>query len=173
MKRLYNFLMIAMVAMMGMTFSSCQDQNIAMDLEGTWEGYTHMQSYYSGRYYNSTYSYVDFSTDPFRFTSGKGHWVDYYSGAPWDYIANHIEWRVKDRVIEIYFVEDDYTIYIDNYRLSDSHFTGRVYWNKSTDFTFDLVHTSSPRWDHYHYGYNYYAPGKDGKAPERPQRVLK
>ena len=74
----------------------CPPVHIASSLEGTWEGYTHMQSYYNGRYYNSTYSYVDFTTDPFSFTSGYGHWVDYYSNAPWDYIANNIEWHVRN-----------------------------------------------------------------------------
>lgn len=81
---------------------------------------------------------------------------------------------MRDKVIEIYFVEDNYTIYIDNYRLNDSRFQGRIYWNEWTDYTFDLVHTSSPRWDDYDYGYYYYAPSADGKsAPQRPQRILR
>lgn len=174
MKKLYNLFTLAMVALMSLTFTSCEDEYIASSLEGTWEGYTNMQAVYDGRYYNSTYSYVDFTTDPFRYTSGRGHWVDYFSNAPWDYLASHIEWRVRDRVIEIYFVEDNYTIYIDNYRLNDSRFQGRIYWDDMTDFTFDLVHTSSPRWDDYDYGYYYYAPSADGKpTPQRPQRILR
>lgn len=174
MKKLYNLFTLAMVALMSLTFISCEDEYIASSLEGTWEGYTNMQAAYDGRYYNSTYSYVDFTTDPFRYTSGRGHWVDYFSNAPWDYLASHIEWRVRDKVIEIYFVEDNYTIYIDNYRLNDSRFQGRIYWNEWTDYTFDLVHTSSPRWDDYDYGYYYYAPSADGKSsPQRPQRILR
>ena len=84
MKKLYNLFTLAMVALMSLTFTSCEDEYIASSLEGTWEGYTNMQAVYDGRYYNSTYSYVDFTTDPFRYTSGRGHWVDYFSNAPWD-----------------------------------------------------------------------------------------
>lgn len=181
MKKIYNILALALMAALSLTFTSCEDEYIASGLEGTWEGYTHMQVKYNGRYYNSTYSYVDFTTDPFRYTSGYGHWVDYFSGAPWDYLASNIEWRVRDRVIEIYFVEDDYTIYIDDYRLTDNHFRGRVYSDGPTDFTFDFVHTSSPNWNRYDYGWYdggyYYAPSASGKATapasERPQRVLR
>lgn len=179
MRKLYSFIILAMTAIMSLTLTSCEDEYIASGLEGTWEGYTHMQAEYHERYYNSTYSYVDFTTDPFRFTSGYGHWVDYYSGAPWDYIASNIEWRVRDGVIEIKFIEDGYTLYIDRYRLTDNHFTGRAYSDDGYNYEFDLVHTSSPRWDDYYYGWDdgyYYAPAKGGaKAPvkERPQRVLR
>ena len=174
MKKFHQYFSLALLAIMSLSLASCEDEYIATSLEGTWEGYTHMQSYYNGRYYNSTYSYVDFTTDPFSFTSGYGHWVDYYSNAPWDYIANNIEWHVRNGVIEIYFVEDNYILYISDYRLTDRHFKGRVYWDEATDFEFDLVHTSSPRWDEYDYGYGYYyAPSPNGKAPERPQRVLR
>ncbi len=181
MRKLYSLLAFTLTALMSLTLTSCEDEYIASGLEGTWEGYTHMQAGYNGRYYNSTYSYVDFTTDPFRFTSGYGHWVDYFSGAPWDYLASNIEWRVRDGVIEIHFVEDNYTVYIDRYRLTNNHFTGRAYDGYNYDFSFDLVHTSSPRWDSYDYDwdggyYYYYAPAKGGsKAPvkQRPQRMLR
>lgn len=170
-------MMLVLVATMGLSLTSCEDEDIANTLEGTWEGNTYMYSYYNGRYYQSTYSYVDFTLDPFHFTSGSGHWVDYYSNAPWDYVANHIDWRVRDGVIQIYFEEDNYTIYIERYALNDDHFTGTIYWDNDNDRNFDLVHTSSPNWNNYYWGYNWYAPAKvkaqNGAASkERPQRVF-
>ncbi len=104
--------MLAIVATLGLALTSCEDEDIAYTLEGTWEGNTYMYSYYNNAYYQSTYSYVDFSRDPFTYTSGTGHWIDYYSNAPWDYVANHIYWWVDNGVINIHFEEDNYTIYL-------------------------------------------------------------
>ena len=53
MKKLYNLFTLAMVALMSLTFTSCEDEYIASSLEGTWEGYTNMQAAYDGRYYNA------------------------------------------------------------------------------------------------------------------------
>lgn len=176
MKRIQQLTLVLLTALMGVALTSCDDEDIAYTLEGTWEGNTYMESYYNGHYYNSTYSYVDFSRDPFTYTSGTGHWVDYYSNAPWDYIASHIDWRVRNGVIEVYFEEDDYTIYIEDYRLDNRHFVGSIYWNRDYNKNFDLVHTSSPNWNSFDYspGYYYdYAPGKNGARPaSRPKRVL-
>lgn len=174
--------MLAIVATLGLALTSCEDEDIAYTLEGTWEGNTYMYSYYNDAYYKSTYSYVDFSRDPFTYTSGTGHWIDYYSNAPWYYVANHISWQVDNGVIYIHFEEDNYTIYIERYRLNDNHFTGTIYWNRDYYFNFDLVHTSSPNWNSYTWstGWNYYyyapaAKGDKAKArgnAERPQRVF-
>lgn len=173
--------MLAIVATLGLALTSCEDEDIAYTLEGTWEGNTYMYSYYNNAYYQSTYSYVDFSRDPFTYTSGTGHWIDYYSNAPWDYVANHIYWQVDNGVISIHFEEDNYTISIERYRLDDNHFTGTIYWDRDNDRNFDLVHTSSPNWNSYTWGTGwnyYYAPAAKGdkvKArgnAERPQRVF-
>ncbi len=93
-------------------------------------------------------------------------------------MANHISWRVENGVIQVYFEEDRYWVNISNYRLNMDHFTGRIYLD-DYDWDFDLVHTSTPHWNDYTYGYGgyYYAPGTDGATPgsaavQRPQRTL-
>ncbi len=167
-------MLLVLIASATLVFTACEDESIAHSLEGTWEGNTYMASIYNGYTYNSTYSYVNFNRDPYRYSSGKGFWVDYYSNAPWDYIASHIEWKVSNRVIEVYFVEDHFTIYIDRYRLNDNHFYGTIYMD-SYDWDFDLIHTGSPNWNDYRFGTGSYAPACDKGAtpPGRPQRALR
>jgi len=122
MKKIYSMMMIAMMAF---TFTACEDEMIADTLEGTWSGNMYVSSYYNG-----------------------GYWVDYYSGAPWDYVANHISWRVDNGHITVYFIEDGTSVVIDNYHLSDSHFTGYIA-DGDNDVHFNLTHISSPNWDSY------------------------
>jgi hypothetical protein len=110
--------------------------------------------------------------------------VDYYSGAPWDYVANHIDWHVEDGNIYVYFREDDTSVVISDYHLSDSHFTGFIA-DGYNDVHFSLYHTYSPNWEKYdNWGYDdwdddcYYARqtrGAEGNdsiatAPEKPIR---
>lgn len=177
MKQLYTLTIAALLAVMGLTLTACDDDDfVAYSLEGTWEGQTAMAFTYNGYTYESTYSYINFNRDPYRYSSGTGYWVDYFSSdAPWQYIANHISWTVRDEVIYVYFEEDKYEIQITNYRLNDDHFMGRFYTDTGEAWNFDLVHTSSPNWGSYRYGYwdYYYAPAQNGaKAPARPQRTV-
>ena len=81
--------------------------------------------------------------------------MDHYSNAPWDYVANHIEWKVNNRNIDIYFVEEDTWMTISDYHLSDNYFTGYIY-DGSNDVEFRLRHIDSPNWSSYRYGYDYY-----------------
>ena len=78
--------------------------------------------------------------------------TDYYSDAPWDYVANHIEWQVRGGRIEVYLVEDNYTYFIEDYRLNDNVFRGRIYDN-DTYLDFSMRHTSSPNWNSFDYYY--------------------
>ena len=98
-KRLHAMLTAVMLAALSFSFTSCEDESIASSLQGTWEGNMYISSEWNGRVYNATYTEIEFLLDPFRYTKGSGYWVDHYSGAPWDYIANHIDWRVDDQVI--------------------------------------------------------------------------
>lgn len=151
MKKLYTLMMMALMAL---TFTACEDEMIADTLEGTWSGNMYVSSYYGGRDYYATRTEITFSIDPFRFTKGSGYWVDYYSGAPWDYVANHITWRVDDGNITIHFIEDRSSVVISNYHLSDSHFSGYIA-DGDNDVDFSLHHISSPNWDDYdHWGYS-------------------
>ena len=155
MKKIYNLLMMAMMAAATCTMTSCdEDIDIANSLEGTWTGTMFVYTDYRGTSYYATSTEITFEGDPFRWTRGTGYWVDYYSGAPWDYIANHIDWRVNNRNIEIYFREDNTTMVICDYRLSDNYFTGYINDN-GTDVEFRLRHTWSPNWDRYdRWGYD-------------------
>ena len=156
-----HFLLSLLVFLAGICgFTSC-DSMIASSLEGTWEGEMYFASYYDGRYYYSNYTEIEFVGDPYRFKSGRGYWIDHYSGAPWDYVANHFTWQVRDKIIYIHLIEDDYDIEIHNYRLNDERFTGDVYY-EGEDRYFELVHTYSPNWDDYDYGYGYYGGGYYG-----------
>ena len=93
MKKLYTMMMMAMMGMMAMSFTSCEtDEEIAYTLEGTWKGNMYINSEWGGNTYTTTYSEITFLKDPYTYSEGTGYWVDYYSGAPWDYVANHIEW---------------------------------------------------------------------------------
>lgn len=49
MKKFYQYCSLALLAIMSLSLASCEDEYIASSLEGTWEGYTHMQSYYNGK----------------------------------------------------------------------------------------------------------------------------
>lgn len=135
------------------TMTSC-DSFIATSLEGTWSGDMYMYSEWSGHRYNITSCDIEFIGDPFSMHSGTGYWVDYYSGAPWDYMAYHIRWTVENRVIKIRFLEDNYYVEIRDYNLEDRRFYGNVYYDGDHKY-FELYHISSPNWDNMHYGYDY------------------
>ena len=151
MKKLYTMMMIATMAL---TFTACEDEFIADSLEGTWSGDMQVSSYYNGHDYYATHTEITFNIDPFRFTKGSGYWVDYYSGAPWDYVANHISWRVDRGNIYVYFHEEDTEVVIADYHLSDYHFSGYIA-DGDYDVHFNLSHISSPNWDNYEYwGYD-------------------
>lgn len=140
------------------TLTSCnwltEDEDIAYTLEGTWQGNMYIKSTWGGRTYSSTYSEVTFLKDPYRYSSGEGYWVDYYSNAPWDYVANHITWSVDYGTIRVHFVEDGNNITIRSFRLNDNRFSGWIE-DGSNDVEFYLTHTSSPNWNRYtHWGYD-------------------
>ena len=153
MKKMFTMLKMAMMAM---AFTSCDnDENIAYTLEGTWEGNMYISSYWDGRTYNATYSEITFLRDPYTYSSGTGYWVDYYSDAPWDYVANHIDWTVRNGVIYVTFIEDGDRLEIHDYRLSSNRFYGTIYENgHSVDF--DLFNVTHPYtyWDDYLWGYD-------------------
>ena len=175
------------IAALSFTFTSCDDdKEIADTLWGTWEGDIHVTSYWNNRYYDASYSYIYFNRDPYTYSSGTGYWVDYYSNAPWDYIANHITWTVKYGDIKVYFEEDDYEVTIYDYTLSDRYFDGYIYTYDNKEVRFRLTKTSTPNWGNYHYGWRYWGDYYYGKQNgiveetratpsyvERPKRVFR
>ena len=69
------------LAALAFTLTSCEDEDIARTLEGTWEGNMYSSYYfdYYGEYYDATYSEICFLRDQYRYASGDGYWVDYYN----------------------------------------------------------------------------------------------
>jgi len=194
MKKIYTFMLMAAAALSTLAFTSCEeDKAIAYTLEGTWKGNMYITTYYRGRSYDAIYSEVTFLKDPHRYSSGNGYWVDYYSNAPWDYVACHIDWTVNNGTIRVYFVEEDTSFSIYDYRLNNDRFYGTFNDNGQT-VDFELVHVSSPNWsgyrwgydswyDDYYYGYDYYysrsldaSPDSTGNATigytDKPVRVI-
>ena len=151
---------------------------------GTWEGNMYVTSYWNNRYYDASYTLINFDRDPGTYSSGTGYWIDYYSDAPWDYIANHIRWNVKGGNIRVYFVEDDYNVTIYDYRLTNNYFDGYIYTYDDKEVEFHLTKTSSPDWNQYHYGWDYWR-GNNAKQSgyegahtsstdtNKPQRILR
>lgn len=157
MKRITTYFIMMLTMVMTMSLTSCsEDQLIGMDLEGTWEGETQARHIYNGQVYQSSRTVLTFGSDWNHFTKGSGYWVDYYSSSPWgrNYIANHIRWEVKNKVIHIYFEEDNYWIEIHDYRLNSGYFEGYIY-TEDSDVYFRLRKVSDPNWNNYDYGYGY------------------
>ena len=149
-KYFYNIMVMAILATAATGFTSCEDAEIAHTLEGTWKGNMYISSYYGGHTYNSTYTEITFLKDPGAYSSGNGYWVDYYSNAPWDYVANHIEWTVDFGTIRIHFVEEGTSVRISDYHLNNDRFYGYLE-DGNHDVEFELIHTSSPNWSSYRY----------------------
>lgn len=189
-KHIYSIAMAMMtIVAMALSLSSCEfianeDYGVSRTLEGTWDGNMYQEYYYSGAYYEPSYSEVCFLRDPYRYSSGEGYWVDYFNSyVPWGsrYIANHIEWKVQYGTIYIYLIEDDIEFTIRHYNLTDGYFNGELYGSDGSLGKFRLRHVSSPNWNNYNWGwsssYPYYAPGANGnkpasaETPERPIRI--
>ena len=175
MKTFNKIFLLTAILFGALSLQSCDD-DIARTLEGTWSGNMYVQSYYNGYYYPASHSVINFQRNPFKYSSGKGYWIDYYSNAPWGYIANHIDWKVSNGTIHIYFYEDNDEIAIYDYRLNDEYFEGYINTTSGRTF-FSLVHIDSPNWTDYSYGWNdYYSyslqSSKEKDNQKAPKRVF-
>ena len=183
MKTISKIMAMMLIALAPMTFISCADDDdiIADTLEGTWKGKMYVYHTYGGHDYEAVWSEISFDNKVFRNARGNGYWVDHYSsemGWGHDYVANHITWKVRDEIIYIHFVEDNYDIEIRNYRLNMQHFVGTIY-DDGTTVDFSLTHTdygyNSSYWNDYTYGWddgwywgNYGKAFGDVEAPKTP-----
>lgn len=153
-----TMMMLALFALTGCT----EDQEIGLELEGTWQGNMQIYSEYNGHRYQSTSTMIQFQTKGLHLTRGTGYWVDKYSNAPWDYVASHISWSVNDGVIYVHFQEDGTDVEIRNYSLNNGYFSGVIYFNGQA-VSFRFVQVDSPNWNDYDYnGYDgwYYNSAK-------------
>lgn len=158
MKKLMSIISMLLLALTATTLVSCDDDSdIAMTLEGTWQGDMEVSTYYNGQYYQALSSEICFVQDPYTYSSGTGYWIDYYQNSPWrnNQVANHIEWTVSNGVINVYFVEEETSLQIRDYRLYNGYFEGTIYYDNQT-VNFRLQQVSSPNWNSYtDWGYDY------------------
>lgn len=97
MKKFTSLVPMLLIAMMALSLTSCdKDDMISYSLEGTWRGDMKQRSTFNGKTYNVSYTELFFETDVFRTATGHGKWIDFYSGAPYDYFASNIKWKVRD-----------------------------------------------------------------------------
>lgn len=157
MKKFTTLLTMAFIALMSISFTSCDDDSdIAYTLDGTWKG--NMSVEYGN--YDAIYSVIRFDqTDGIY--SGTGYWIDYYQGDYWhgnNYIANRIHWTVRNKSIYIDFLDENSDgAIISDYALSDRKFSGyvEVPGNGNRAY-FELYRDSySYNWRDYDWGYDW------------------
>lgn len=150
MKKFRNLMAWAFILLSALSFASCsKDADVAYTLDGTWKGYLQTQRKYDNRWYQTSTAEVTFNAG---YDSGNGYWLDNYSDAPWDYVANHISWRVRNEIIFIDFLDTRESARIRNYHLDDQYFYGEIEFSNSNVWVkFQFVKTSSPNWNGYHW----------------------
>lgn len=154
MKRVLSIMAVMM--MIASSFTSCttSDQDEAMTLMGTWEGYLGVAMYsdYYGTSYDSYDTTIQFNSSGWGSTSGSGYELDRFHNAPWQYLYNPIYWTVSNGTIVItYPNQGNYTVTIRDYYLTDNYFTGTM----SDGTLFKLTHLDSFDWSPY-YSYSNY-----------------
>lgn len=111
MKKLTSFLAFAMIAIMSFTFVSCdEDQEIAFELDGTWEGVIYDR-------YNRPFD-VDFRFYQNGFSRrGTGYEYDYPGG------SIRFSWSVENGNIYLDYADNTHVV-ITDYRLSSRYLDG-------------------------------------------------
>ncbi len=155
MKKLNTLLTMALIAMLSLTFTSCdEDADIAYTLDGTWRGNMYVE--YGD--YDAVYSVIRFYNNSGLY-SGTGYWVDYYDNRYWggnNYVANHINWTVRNGNIYIDLLEEGNSVVIYNYALSDNghYFSGYVETYDGNRAQFNMTKDyCNYNWRDYNYGY--------------------
>ncbi len=155
MKKFTTLLTMAFIALMSISFTSCDDDSdIAYTLDGTWKG--NMLVEYGN--YDATYSVIRFDQND-GFYSGTGYWIDYFKGNYWhgnNYIANRITWTVRNRNIYITLLDEGSDVVIYDYALGDRKFSGYVDADNGNRAYFELYRDSySYNWGDYDWGYDW------------------
>lgn len=160
-----------LLAMFTISFTSCEDEEIAQDLAGNdgriWEGT--ISKYYQDRWGFTGDHYrtvIEFVGNIWSWTKGTGYEVDYDLNDPYgSYWYSEFDWRVKDKVIELRYADTDYEpVYIYDYYLSNNRFEGYMDDGTNSEIKFSLYLVKDFDWDRYNkYSYYddfYYAPRK-------------
>ena len=165
MKKIYTYLMMAMMAMTMPLFSGCnEDEMEAWTLDGTWTGY--IESYYHDRWGISGETYrTTMFFDKRNTYGGRGYEVDYNTRSRYDdYYYCEFEWTVINGEIRIRYADSWDDVYIYDYTLNSRYFRGYMDDGTRRDIYFSLESDNSFDWDDYHHRYHY-APTR-GTAPD-------
>lgn len=153
MKKFTTLLTMAFIALMSISFTSCdEDSDIAYTLDGTWRGNMYVQ--YGN--VDATYSVIRFDQNDGIY-SGTGYWIDYFDRNYWhgnNYIANRITWTVRNRNIYITLLDENSNVVIYDYALGDRKFSGYVEADNGNRAYFELSRDSYNWRDDYDWGYS-------------------
>lgn len=148
-----------LIVILALTFHSCEDDEIAQQLDGIWEGEV-ASTYFSHRFGERTeYQYVDieFYADPYRYAKGTGIEYDYY-GNSYYYSECSFSFEVRNGIIYLDY-QDGTSVAIRNYRLNGSRFSGDFidYWSGDYLASFNFVKVNNWRYNRsYRSGENTY-----------------
>ena len=149
--KLMRIAMMFMAAVMALSLNSCnEDDDIALTLDGIWEGEVAMD-YFSHRWGVQTeYQAVDiqFYADPYRYAQGEGIEYDYLPNGY--YTECHFYFEVRNGRIYIDY-DDGTSVAIRNYRLTGNSFTGEFIDYYTGDYlaSFDFIKVTN--WRHIRY----------------------
>ncbi len=154
MKKIYTFLMTAMVALTSVTVLTSCDQDVydrqeARTLDGTWTGY--IDTYYADRWGLTGDSYR--TTLYFQRENPYGGWgyeVDYNLYSPRaDYYYCEFRWEVYNGTIRIKYADSWSDVLIYKYFLDDNYFEGYMDDGTSKEIRFRLSYDSRFDWGVY------------------------
>jgi len=157
MKQLYTYMAMAMMAMTFLT--SCEpledfeDRQEARTLDGTWTGY--VDTYYYDRWglTGNTYRTTMYFERENAY-SGWGYEVSYDTRNRYaDYYYCEFKWEVFRGNIRIRYADSWNDVYIRDYCLSDTRFTGTMDDGTTTDIVFNMTYDGRFDWSYWHSGY--------------------
>lgn len=160
MKKITSTIAMAIMAMTVITLTSCEDVYISGELTGSdskiWEG--RISTYYEDRWGltgDDYHTVIQFDSDDFRLTRGRGREVDYDVRNPYgSYWYSEFEWRVDKGVIELRYADTGFApVYIYEYTLTDNYFSGYMDDGTKKDIMFKLFAINYFNWDSYFYNY--------------------
>lgn len=184
MKKIYTFMMVALV---GMMFTACEerywydtpedryDRDEAYVLEGNWTGYVETYLYdrfgLRGNSYRTTMHF-----DRYDNYGGIGYEIDYDLNSPYeDYYYCDFEWEVVNGEVIIYYADSWNPVYIYDYGLTSERFWGYMDDGTSKDIRFELYYDGRFDWSYWTRslditrtdGKGYHASGKFAKKTEK------
>ena len=154
MKRTLSFFRILIKALVGLGFTSCDEDIITgSSIQGVGSGKMYATSEWDGYTYTSSRTEIEFYGDDMNVTRGSGYWIDRYSRAPWDYFYSPFTYRVNRGVIYIHFLFDDGEVTISDYSVQGDRFLG--YLNESGEKFVLYKVSDGVEWDDYTPGYDW------------------